>query len=182
AGTALGAGVGNVAQRMYTCPNFDEAQYDVFTNAGPGCAMRAPGAVPGAWAVEQAVDELAERLAIDPLALRDRIDPSPVRREERRVGAQRIGWSGRHAPGADRGPVKRGIGVAQSLWMSNVQTNASCEVRVMRDGTVEVRSSVQDIGTGTGTVIAQVVAEVLGLPAAAIQIRIGDTDFPAGPP
>ena len=182
AGIALGAGIWSFAESLYDCPNFESAQYDVFTNAGPGCAMRAPGAVPGAWAVEQAVDELAERLAIDPLALRDRIDPSPVRREERRVGAQRIGWSGRHAPGADRGPVKRGIGVAQSLWMSNVQTNASCEVRVMRDGTVEVRSSVQDIGTGTGTVIAQVVAEVLGLPAAAIQLRIGDTDFPAGPP
>ncbi len=182
AGVALGAGVWSFAESLYACPNFESAQYDVFTNAGPGCAMRAPGAVPGAWAVEQAVDELAERLAIDPLALRDRIDPSPVRREERRVGAQRIGWSGRHAPGADRGPVKRGIGVAQSLWMSNVQTNASCEVRVMRDGTVEVRSSVQDIGTGTGTVIAQVVAEVLGLPAAAIQLRLGDTDFPAGPP
>ncbi len=182
AGVALGAGIWAFAESLYTCPNFESAQYDVFTNAGPGCAMRAPGAVPGAWAVEQAVDELAERLAIDPLALRDRIDPSPVRREQRRIGAQRIGWSGRHAPGADRGPLKRGIGVAQSLWMSNVQINSSCEVRLMRDGTVEVRSSVQDIGTGTGTVIAQVVAEVLGLPAAAIRIRIGDTDFPAGPP
>jgi xanthine dehydrogenase YagR molybdenum-binding subunit len=116
------------------------------------------------------------------LALRDRIDPSPIRREERRIGAQRIGWSGRHAPGSDRGPVKRGIGVAQSLWMSNVQINASCEVRVMRDGTVEVRSSVQDIGTGTGTVLAQVVAEVFGLPAAAVHVRIGDTEYPAGPP
>jgi xanthine dehydrogenase YagR molybdenum-binding subunit len=132
--------------------------------------------------MEQAVDELAERLALDPLTIRDRIDPSPVRREERRIGAERIGWSGRHAPGADRGPVKRGLGVAQSLWASNVQINASCEVRVMRDGTVEVRSSVQDIGTGTGTVLAQVVAEVFGLPAAAIRICIGDTDFPAGPP
>ena len=144
--------------------------------------MRAPGAVPGAWGLEQAVDELAERLAIDPLALRDRIDSSPVRREERRIGAQRIGWSERHAAGADRGPIKRGIGVAQSLWYSNVQINASCEVRVLRDGSVEVRSSVQDIGTGTGTVLAQVVAEVLGLPASGITVRIGDTEFPAGPP
>jgi xanthine dehydrogenase YagR molybdenum-binding subunit len=182
AGVALGAGIWSFAESLYTCPNFESAQYDVFSNAGPGCAMRAPGAVPGAWAMEQAIDELAERLAIDPLALRDRIDPSPVRREERRIGAQRIGWGGRHAPGADRRPVKRGIGVAQSLWMSNVQINSSCEVRVMRDGAVEVRSSVQDIGTGTGTVLAQVVAEVFGLPAAAIHVRIGDTDFPAGPP
>jgi xanthine dehydrogenase YagR molybdenum-binding subunit len=182
AGVGLGAGVWNIAESMYSCPNFESAQYDVFTNAGPGCAMRAPGAVPGAWGLEQAVDELAERLAIDPLALRDGIDPSPVHREERRIGAQLIGWSKRHAPGADRGPVKRGIGVAQSLWYSNVQINASCEVRVLRDGSVEVRSSVQDIGTGTGTVLMQVVAEVLGLPASGITVRIGDTEFPAGPP
>ena len=182
AGVALGAGVGNIAGSLYTCPNFESAQYDVFINAGPGCAMRAPGAVPGAWGLEQAVDAIAERLILDPLALRDRIDPSQVRREQRRIGAQRIGWQHRHAPGADPGPVKRGLGVAQSLWGANVQINAACEVRVMRDGSVEVLSSVQDIGTGTGTVLAQVVAEVLGLPIETIVVRIGDTEFPAGPP
>jgi xanthine dehydrogenase YagR molybdenum-binding subunit len=182
AGVALGAGVGSVAQGLYDCPNFESAQHDVFINAGPGCAMRAPGNTPGAWGMEQAIDELAEKLAIDPLALRDRIDPSPVRREERRIGAERIGWKMRHAPGADAGPVKRGIGVAQSYWMANVQINSACEVRVLRDGAVEVLSSVQDIGTGTGTVMAQVVAEVLGLRPEEITVRIGDTDFPAGPP
>ena len=163
-------------------PISKSAQYDVFINAGPGCAMRAPGNTPGAFGLEQAIDELAERLAIDPLALRDRIDPSPVRREERRIGAERIGWQRRHAPGADPGPVKRGLGVAQSLWGANVQTNSACEVRVMRDGSVEVLSSVQDIGTGIGTVLAQIVAEVLGLRPEAITVRIGDTEFPAGPP
>jgi len=182
AGTALGAGVGNVAQALYTCPNFEGAQYDVFTNGGPGCAMRGPGNTQGAFGIEQAIDELAERLAIDPLALRDRIDPSAVRREERRLGAARIGWERRHAPGTDSGPLKRGLGMAQSLWGANVQTNAACEVRILRDGSVEVLSSVQDIGTGIGTVLAQVVAEELGLHAEDIVIRIGDTDFPAGPP
>jgi len=182
AGTAIGAGVGNVAQAMYECPNFDIEQYDIFINAGPGCAMRAPGNVPGAFALEQIVDELAETLTIDPLVLRDQIDASPVRREERRRGAERIGWSRRHAPGADSGPIKRGIGMAQSLWGANVQTNASCEVRLLRDGSVEILSSVQDIGTGIGTVLAQVVAEEFGLRAEDITVRIGDTDFPAGPP
>jgi xanthine dehydrogenase YagR molybdenum-binding subunit len=182
AGTAIGAGVGNVAQSMYECPNFDIEQYDVFINAGPGCAMRAPGNVPGAFALEQAVDELAEKLAIDPLLLRDRIDASPVRREERRRGAELIGWSRRHAPGADSGPIKRGLGMAQSLWGANVQTNAACEVRLLRDGSVEILSSVQDIGTGTSTVLAQVIAEEFGLRAEDITVRIGDTDFPAGSP
>ncbi len=182
AGVALGGGVGNVAQTLYTCPNFQGAQYDVFINAGPGCAMRAPGNTPGAWGLEQSIDALADRLALDPLALRDRIDPSPVRREERRIGAERIGWQRRHGPGADKGPIKRGLGVAQSLWGANVQLNSSCEVRLLRDGSVEVLSSVQDIGTGIGTVLAQVVAEVLGLRPQDITVRIGDTDFPAGPP
>jgi len=182
AGTAIGAGVGNVAQAMYECPNFDIEQYDVFINAGPGCAMRGPGNTPGAFALEQSIDELAEKLKIDPLVLRDRIDASPMRREERRRGAERIGWSRRHKPGADAGSIKRGVGMAQSLWGANVQTNASCEVRLLRDGSVEVLSSVQDIGTGIGTVLAQVVAEELGLRPEDITVRIGDTDFPAGPP
>ncbi|HXJ02034.1 MAG TPA: xanthine dehydrogenase family protein molybdopterin-binding subunit [Micropepsaceae bacterium] len=182
AGIALGAGVGNVAQALYTCPNFEAAQHDVFINAGPGCAMRGPGNTPGAWGMEQAIDELAERLFIDPLVLRDRIDPSPVRREERRIGAERIGWHRRHAPGADPEPVKRGLGVAQSLWGANVHLESACEVCVMRDGSVEVLSSVQDIGTGIGTVLAQVVAETLGLRPDDITVRIGDTAFPVGPP
>ena len=182
AGVGLGAGVGNIAEALYACPNFEGAQHDVFINAGPGCAMRAPGNAPGAFGLEQTIDELAERLGIDPLILRDRIDPSPVRREERRIGAERIGWRRRHAPGADPGPVKRGLGVAQSLWGANVQTNSACEVRVMRDGSVEVLSSVQDIGTGVGTVMAQTVAEVMGLRPEQITVRIGDTEFPAGSP
>ncbi len=182
AGVAVGAGVGFNAELLYNCSNFDGAQHDVFINAGPGCAMRAPGNTPGAFGLEQTIDELAERLALDPLALRERIDGSPVRREERRIGAERIGWRHRHAPGADTGPVKRGLGVAQSIWMANVQLDSSCEVRVMRDGSVEVLSSVQDIGTGTSTVMAQTVAEVLGLRAQDITVRIGDTEFPPGPP
>ena len=182
AGVALGAGVGFFAQSLYTCGNFSIAQSDVFINAGPGCAMRAPGNVPGAFAMEQSIDELAEKLGVDPLALRDRIDPSPVRREQRRLGAARAGWNARHAPGADRATMKRGIGMAQSLWSANVNTNASCEVRVYRDGSVQLMSGVQDIGTGITTVLAQVVAEELGLRPADIDVRIGDTHFPSGPP
>ena len=182
AGVGVGAGIGNFAQSLYTCPNFSAAQHDVFINAGRGSAMRGPGNTPGAFAMEQAIDELAEKLGVDPLALRERIDPSPVRREERRLGAPRIGWERRHPPGADPGRIKRGLGVAQSLWGANVQSNASCEVRLLRDGSVEVLSSVQDLGTGIGTVLAQVVAEELGLRPDDITLRIGDTDFPAGPP
>jgi xanthine dehydrogenase YagR molybdenum-binding subunit len=182
AGGGLNAGIGNFAQALYECPNFESAQYDVFTNAGPGSAMRGPGNTPGAWGMEMAIDELAERLGFDPLALRERIDPSPVRREERRVGAEKIGWSRRHAPGADPGPVKRGMGMAQSLWGANVETASSIEVRIDGDGTVEALSGVQDIGSGIGVVIAQTIAETLGLEPEQIAVRIGDTLYPPGPP
>lgn len=87
--------------------------------------MRAPGAVPGAFALEQAIDELAEKLGMDPITLRDMIDPSPARREERRIGAERIGWSRRHAPGTEPGPIKTGLGTAQSLWGANVRLNSA---------------------------------------------------------
>ncbi len=182
AGIAFGAWAGNIASAMYSCPNVESLQYDVFTHASPGCPMRGPGNTQGAFALEQAVDELAENLAMDPLILRDRIDPSVVRREERRLGAARFGWSRRHLPGADAYPVKRGMGMAQSLWPANVQLNAACELQLWRDGRVEILSSVQDIGTGVGTVLRQVVAEELGLEPQQIQLRIGDTEFPSGPP
>src|SRR5208337_1056907 len=145
-------------------------------------AMRAPGNTPGAWGLETAIDELAERVGVDPLALRERIDPSPVRREERRIGAEKIGWARRHAAGADSGPIKRGVGMAQSLWGANVQTASSIEVRILRDGSVEALSSVQDIGSGIGVVIAQTIAETLGLRPEQIAVRVGDTNYPPGPP
>jgi xanthine dehydrogenase YagR molybdenum-binding subunit len=177
----LGAGVGNIAQAMYDCPNFEMAQHDVFIHAAPGCPMRAPGNVQGAFALEQLVDELADKLGLDPLALRDRIDPSVARREERRIGAERFGWGRRRPASADGGPVKRGAGVAQSFWPGIVQTSAACEVRLDRDGSVELRSSVQDIGSGIRTLPAQVVAEELGLRPEDISVRIGDTHFAPGP-
>ncbi len=181
AGVGLGAGVGRVAQMLYECPNFKTEQYDVLTNAGPGAAWRAPGNVQGAFGVEQAIDELAEKLNMDPLLYRDIIDKSEVRKVERQRGAERFGWSKRQEAGSDDGVIKKGMGVGQSCWPRFVDLNSSVEVRVLNDGSVEVRSSVQDIGTGTKTILAQVVAEELGLETSQITVRIGDTLFPDGP-
>ncbi|MDH3650433.1 MAG: molybdopterin-dependent oxidoreductase, partial [Saprospiraceae bacterium] len=149
--------------------------------AGPGAAWRAPGNVQGAFGVEQAIDELAHKLGIDPLVLRDKIDKSEVRKVERTRGAERFGWSRRKKPGSESGVVKTGMGVAQSCWPRFVTLNSTVEVRMLNDGSVEVRSSVQDIGTGTKTILAQVVAEELGLKTTDITVRIGDTLFPDGP-
>lgn len=186
-GISTGAGTGMVAERLYPCPNVKTEQYDVFTNAGPASAMRAPGAPQGAFALEQVVDELAEKLGMDPIALRDKIDTSgernlqaDARRAERRIGAERIGWAQRHKPGAEPGPIKRGIGMAQAVWPRIIDLDGSCEVRLNRDGSVELYSGVQDIGGGIRTALAQVVAEELGVPPKEIRLHIGNTSYPAG--
>ena len=181
AGVALGAGVGRIAQALYECPNFATEQYDVYTNGGPGAAWRAPGNVQGAYGVEQAIDELAEKLGMDPLAYRDIIDKSEVRKIERQRGAEKFGWSKRKAPGSDSGPIKKGMGMAQSTWPRFVTLDSTAEVRIMRGGAVEIRSSVQDIGTGTKTILGQVVAEEFGIPVKDVTVLIGDTYFPTGP-
>lgn len=180
-GIAGGAGVGSVAQNLYKCPNFYSEQYNVMTNAGPAKPFRAPGNVQGCFAMEQLMDELAEKLGLDPLALRDRCDGSELRRLERQQGAEKFGWSKRKAAGSDKGPVKKGHGMAQALWPKFVDYDSSAEVRLFQDGGIEVRSGVQDIGTGTKTVLAQVVAEELGLQPEEITVNIGDTLFPDGP-
>lgn len=182
AGIGLGAGVGGIVQSMYECPNFATEQYDVFTHAGPGAAWRAPGNVQGAFGLESLIDELAEKLDMDPLAYRDIIDKSEVRRVERIRGAEKFGWSRRKKPGSDPGPVKKGLGVAQSSWPRMVHLDSTAEVRLFRDGSVEIRSGVQDLGTGTKTILAQVVAEELGMKPSDIVVRIGDTIYPDGPP
>ena len=181
AGVGTGAGTAGPTQNMYKCPNVHTEEYDVFTNAGPAAAMRAPGHPQGAFALEQAMDEIAEKLGIDPLEFRDKNDEHPARREERRIGAELCGWSQRHKPGADSGPIKRGLGMAQSVWYRIGDTNSHAEVRIGRDGSVEFMSSVQDIGGGIRTVLAQVVAEELGLQPTDITMKIGDTNFPQGP-
>ncbi|MCA0933892.1 xanthine dehydrogenase family protein molybdopterin-binding subunit [Lutimonas saemankumensis] len=181
AGVGLGAGVGRIAQILYACPNFATEQYDVLTNAGPGAAWRAPGNVQGAFGLEQAIDELAEKLEIDPLAYRDIIDKSEVRKVERERGAKLFDWSRRKAPGSGEGVIKKGLGVGQSTWPRFVTLDSSVEVKVHKGGGVEIRSSVQDIGTGTKTILAQVVAEELGLEVEQVTVNIGDTFFPVGP-
>ncbi len=183
AGVGTGAGTAGPAGAMYKCPNLKTEEYDVFTNASPGTAFRAPGHPQGCFAVEQAMDELAEKLGMDPLAVRDLNDESPARREERRIGAEKFGWKEKvRKPNSDAGPIKRGVGFAQAVWYRIVNMDSGVEVRINRDGSVEALSAVQDIGGGIKTVLAQVVAEELGIEPRSVQVTIGDTVSPPGPP
>jgi len=183
AGVGTGAGTAGPSQNMYKCANLKTEEYDVFTNASPGTAFRAPGHPPGCFALEQAMDELAEKLGMDAVALRDVNDESPQRREERRIGAERFGWKEKfRKPNSDAGPIKHGVGFAQAVWYRIVNMDSGVEVRINRDGSVEALSAVQDIGGGIKTVIAQVVAEELGIEPESVQVTIGDTVSPPGPP
>jgi CO/xanthine dehydrogenase Mo-binding subunit len=182
AGVGTGAGTAGPAQNLYQCPNVHTEEYDVFTNAGPGAAMRAPGHPQGVFGLEQTMDALAEKLRIDVLDFMDKNDASPARRQERRIGAEKFGWKEkRRKANSDPGPVKRGAGVAQAVWYRILDMSSACEVRIHKDGSVEALSAVQDIGGGIKTVIAQVVAEELGLQPKDITIRLGDTQSPPGP-
>ena len=182
AGCGTGAGCAGPATNMYKYAALYTAENDVFINAGPAAAFRAPGHPQGAFALEQGVDELAEKLQIEPLELRDRIDENSVRRVERQVVRESALWKSRNpVPGASTGPIKRGVGMAQSVWYRFISMNSSAEVRIHRDGSVEVRSAVQDLGTGIKTVMAQILAEDYGMAPAQVSVKVGDTDYPIGP-
>ncbi|WP_020653196.1 aldehyde oxidoreductase molybdenum-binding subunit PaoC [Massilia niastensis] len=156
-----------------------------------GNAMRAPGEAPGMMALEVAIDEMAEKLGMDPIAFRilndTRVDPEkPIRRfSERRLaeclrqGAERFGWKARNPRPAQvrDGRWLVGMGVAAAFRNNLVQKSAA-RVRIDRAGMVIVETDMTDIGTGSYTIIAQTAAEMLGVPIDRVEVRLGDSDFP----
>jgi xanthine dehydrogenase YagR molybdenum-binding subunit len=182
AGCGTGAGCSGPATNLYKWATLHTEENDVFINAGPAAAFRAPGHPQGAFALEQSMDELASRLNMDPIDLRDRIDENPVRRVQRQIIRESALWKSRSAkPNADPGPIKRGVGLSQSIWYRHLNMNSAAEVRVHKDGSVEVLSAVQDIGSGIKTVLAQILAEQFGVAPAKVSVKIGDTNYPVGP-
>lgn len=182
AGCGTGAGCAGPAQNLYKYASLHTEENDVFINAGPGTAMRAPGHPQGAFALEQTIDDLAVKLDMDPIDLRDKTDDHPVRRVERQIVRESDLWKSRNPKaGADTGPVKRGVGLAQSVWYRFVNMNSAAEVRVHKDGSLEVLSAVQDIGSGIKTVLAQILAEQFGVAPAQVAVKVGDTNYPPGP-
>ena len=186
AGIAPGAGTSGPAGALYrNNPNFKSEEYDVFTNAGPSAPLRAPGHPQGAFALESAIDELADALGLDPLALRRKNESSPVRAAQYDVGAKAIGWERRNTspgPAAPRAGKVRGIGMANGNWYVIARDSGiGALVKIHRDGSVELFSGAQDIGTGLRTAIAIVAAEELGIDPRSIAVRVGDTRYPEGP-
>ncbi|MGH2378697.1 MAG: xanthine dehydrogenase family protein molybdopterin-binding subunit [Candidatus Limnocylindria bacterium] len=180
---------------LYDVPNLVARSYKVTANTGALSAFRAPGYVEGTFALEAAIDEVADHAGIDPLELRRRhaageSDPlSGLRYSQKHlvrcyeIGAKEIGWSRRKPVGLrGSGPGRRrGLGMASQLWGGAGLPPAYATVHLNPDGTAVVRIGTQDIGTGTRTIIAQVCAEELGIDLAAVRVTIGDTDSPYAP-
>lgn len=182
-GIGTGAGVGRNAFAIYTkCPNIRVESHDVFTHAGPATAFRAPGHPQGAFAIELALDELAGKLNKDPLDLRLAHNEHPVRRHQFELGRKQFDWDKKRKRVADerkRGTrIRHGVGVAASIWGDFGRGKAVvATLSVGRDGSIELKNGLQDIGGGITTVVAQVVAEVLQRPVADIRVTIGHSDL-----
>ncbi|MEH2514648.1 xanthine dehydrogenase YagR molybdenum-binding subunit [Bradyrhizobium sp. AZCC 1610] len=156
-----------------------------------GNAMRAPGEATGMMALEIAMDEMAEKLGMDPIEFRiindTQVDPEkPERRfsqrqlvECLRTGAERFGWSKRNPqPGRVRdGRWLVGIGAA-AAFRNNLLMKSAARVRLDNKGVVTVETDMTDIGTGSYTIIAQTAAEMMGVPLEKVQVRLGDSAFP----
>ena len=154
-------------------------------------AMRAPGEAPGLMALEIAIDEMAEKLAMDPVKFRvlndTQVDPDHPQRpfSQRNLvrcledGAARFGWNRRSARPAQmrEGRWLIGMGVAAG-FRNNINMTSAARVRLAGDGTVTVETDMTDIGTGSYTIIAQTAAEMMGLPLEKVRVKLGDSSFP----
>jgi CO/xanthine dehydrogenase Mo-binding subunit len=180
---------------LYDIPNVRTRSYKVVTSLGALASFRAPGYVEGTFALDQAIDELAVRIGEDPLALRRRhlglrSDPVTALRYSLKrleacydIGEQEIGWQHRRPEGI-RGSAphrRRGYGMASQLWGGSGLPPAYATVHLNPDGTAVLRCGTQDIGTGTRTVLAQLVAEELGLTVGDIRVELGDTNSQYAP-
>lgn len=156
-------------------------------------SARAPGEAVGLLALEQAMDELAEKLGLDPVELRLRNEPKldpekQVPYSSRQLvaclqqGAQRFGWAARKSlPGQTRqGRWLIGMGMAAST-RGNLLLPSKCSVSLDKQGHLTVRMAMTDIGTGSYTVFTQIAAEMLGLPMDRVRMLLGDSDFPETP-
>ncbi len=184
---------GEATPFLYSTANLKVTSALIRRNVGTPTPMRGPGAVPGLFALESAMDELAIKLKKDPVELRLSLDTLMDEEKNRpfssrhlkeclQVGAERFGWS-RRTPeigSMRKGDLILGWGVAAASWGAN---RGVCEasVNLRHDGTALVMCGTQDIGTGTYTVIAQIVSDKTGIPVDKVDVVLGSSSLPPGP-
>jgi xanthine dehydrogenase YagR molybdenum-binding subunit len=181
-----------LARDLYECPNVATETTDIYINAGPARPFRAPGHPQGAWALEQMMDALAAAIEMDPVEFR--LKNIPSRGQARpgmppysitglarclQEGAEAFDWVASRQATRQQDPGatwKRGVGMAAGLWIAGAGGPPSTAiVKVFSDGSVNLNLGASDIGTGTKTVMAMVLAEELGIDPDAVQIEHADT-------
>lgn len=177
---------------LYLCPNVNTEMKDVYINAGPSRPFRAPGHPQGAWALEQMMDALAEKIGMDPVDLRVKNVPSHSQGREGNPpytttglkeclieGAKTFGWEeGRKRIHGSKGSghMRRGVGMASGLWFAGGGNPPSTAVvKLFSDGSVNLNMGASDIGTGTKTIMTMIVSEELGVKPGMVQIEHADT-------
>lgn len=184
---------GESTPMQYSVPNLRVTSGLARRHVGSPTSMRGPGRVPGLYATESALNELAFAAGVDPVALRIKNEPAIDEGKKRpfssrhlvecfTVGAERFGWAKRDPKvGAmRRDGLTLGWGMAGASWIA-ARFPAAATVELNDDGTARVACGTQDIGTGTYTILAQLVAEKTGVPLSKIEVVLGDTTLPEGP-
>ncbi len=189
----VGENCGEATPFLYSTKNLRVRSSIVDRNLGTPTAMRGPGAVPGLYAIESGMDELAIKLKMDPVQLRLLNEPafdesngkqfsSRHLKECLTTGAEKFGWSKRtpEVGSMRKGDLTLGWGMAACSWIAG---RAPCKATLSLndDGTARIACATQDIGTGTYTIFAQAVSAKTGIPLHKIDVVLGNTSLPPGP-
>lgn len=175
-----GATAGFPLPYIYRISNRRRAHKDIFINAAQQRPMRAPGHPQGSFNTEIMMDELADKVNMDPIEFRIKNlppeAPNAMWRSYLKEGAAEFGWSKRHPTGDKTpGPIKTGMGVSINTWGGGGRGPAPAHCEIASDGGVIMRLGTQDLGTGTRTLVAVITADALGLQPAQVRPEIGDT-------
>jgi xanthine dehydrogenase YagR molybdenum-binding subunit len=181
------------SRALYAAPNRLTGHRLQLLDIAVASAMRAPGEASGMMSLEAAMDELADRLGLDPIELRIRNEPDkhpesgqPYSARQliecMRDGAEKFGWRERNPkPGQTRdGRWLVGMGMAAAI-RGNFLLPAKGALKAGPDGTIRLRQGMTDIGTGSYTILAQIVAETMGVPLEKVIVEIGDSGFAPAP-
>jgi xanthine dehydrogenase YagR molybdenum-binding subunit len=179
-GVATSSTIATLARLIYPAEAKELADYDVISNLPPGAPFRGPGGPPMAFALEQAIDEAALRMNVDPIALRKRWDTDPNRQRLYDWASHLELWHNAKPAASQTGRYRRGVGLAAGYWLYLWQPGSKVELAV-NGGRIVASTAIQDIGTGSRTVIANTVAHEFGLEPQEIEVRIGDSSLPEGP-
>lgn len=189
-GGELGAVDPGTIPYVFTPANFRRKATTIRTNTGPSRAWRAPTHPQGCAMSLTAYDDVAAKLGIDSYDVFMRNlstlpkDRAQLYAEEMKVAAGLMDWKTKwhpHGKSDAQGSIVSGLGMSIHTWGGGPH-DSTCTVKVHPDGGVEIFLGSQDIGTGTRTVIAMVLAETFGLPVSAIKVNLGSSKYPTSGP